>query len=869
MEGSLTNDAGIGLEYGVLFDKNRFRVRSESGGTLIVLYVVNANIERVGTDSDEKIVDSFINRGYVVVVIDYMGNEWAKFPVLDASVQAIRQRVTKGELFEGCEVFSKGVYSEILLVPSGYDVSYGEVYWELDKHGADGSIEKIVEIWNNDFRATRGNTLLLWTDADGKRKATQTAHDGTEPVWLDERGVPSESGSYIALKHTLATNIGDCVKRDGTPIDLKLYMHITFPTNPRKRVPVMCLACSSDDLCSTTGTLDRPHYNRFLFSGYAGVVFDYCYTPMARRDHYAYFDGYPMKGYVTGDNCTYSLKHYNDFADSAAMRYLRYLALSDDRYCFDIDAIGVFGNSKGGWTTHLGTKEPDFLPSRRIFPNHRGEARFENGNGQSAGVMSGAEEQPWQTYNGQSIFGGANLVYSSCGARWYAVTDNFAPLFVACNRRDESCFDVSNSMVNLGRIYSVPTMWTENPQGHTLTNGEDINYGVDAYQLLFDYCGYWLKNEAVKQAGVKVNAYEFPTSLTVRFSGVVEACEANKIIVLDENGQVIEGDLTACYGGVEWTFTPKTPTYSRVRVKIPEDLVGANGKRIANPGEVALDFGDGVVARLDECVVPEHYDRHYIAFEVKNDGSNRVTAYGKNGERIGSVNTHGKGWYRIEADSSLLSLEGVTLRCERACESVTEECELKLADGAVGTNSVIKDGKKAVLVTGFDTVKSFVNNEFYESFATAVNSGSIVKSEPLTSDDVGRRFKISFKVFDTDERYITAYLNHCSSREAGIADYSRVMLNERTRKGEWCEYTLDYIVYEPRYGEIGMQKKQLFINCFSRGCLEAPIYFADLRCTEILSEVEIGEVRLVYENGEKAAMIGCSDIECAKAPWTR
>ena len=37
------------------------------------------------------------------------------------------------------------------------------------------------------------------------------------------------------------------------------------------------------------------------------------------------------------------------------MRYLRYLTLTEpETYSFDIESIGVFGNSKGGWFTFLG-----------------------------------------------------------------------------------------------------------------------------------------------------------------------------------------------------------------------------------------------------------------------------------------------------------------------------------------------------------------------------------------------------------------------------------------------------------------------------------------------------------------------------------
>ena len=36
------------------------------------------------------------------------------------------------------------------------------------------------------------------------------------------------TGNYIKVKHTKANDINDCVKPDGSPIDLDLYMNIIY-----------------------------------------------------------------------------------------------------------------------------------------------------------------------------------------------------------------------------------------------------------------------------------------------------------------------------------------------------------------------------------------------------------------------------------------------------------------------------------------------------------------------------------------------------------------------------------------------------------------------------------------------------------------
>lgn len=871
----IENDGYIGIpvEYTVLFDSERFTLKKGYGGNPTMIYVLNANIERIGTISDEEIILGMLDRGFIVTVFDYLNEEKAAFPKLDLSVQGLRQRLMKGELYASVEGFGGGNYPETLVVPAGYDVSYGNVYWEFDKHGVDGILDKIVEIWNNDFRGTKGELLVKWTDKGGNRKATQCGHDGSEPVWLDASGSVCENGEYVKVKHTVAAKITDCAKPDGSPLDLKLYMHLIYPTKPAKKVPVMCLAGSSECLCSGSATPDRPHMNGFVFNGYAGVLFDFGYTPMARLDHYGYFDGYPKAGYITGDNGTYAMKHFNDFSDTAAMRFIRYLALSDEKFsCLDTDSIGVYGNSKGGWMTHLGEKDPDAMPSRRCLPGHHGETRFENGDTENRDGINGGEEQPWLTYNGEKIFGGAQLIYSGCGATHFAITKGHSPLFVACNRRDESCFGTSNSMVNLGRIYDIPTMWFEIPLGHTLVHDDDLLYGTDSYVAFFDFANYCLRRDAVKAIAARVNKYDFPASVTVLFSGSVGEEEAAKITVCDADGKAVKGKLTSCYGGVEWTFTPDVAIYGKGCVlSVPETLKGDNGKTIQSGFTYDIDFGEGEKSCICcELNVEPKCDRRYIAFEVENDGVNTVGAYTSDGKRIGSVNTSGKGWYRIDVtELGEIKGETLTLKAEKAAEEKCEELTLNVCGNAIGGQEITPDGKNAVAVNGFKTNTKFPTEEFYAYPAGAVNCSQIVKAEPLDESDLGRRFRISFKVYDTDSRYIGYGLNHCSNRPSSIADYHRSVYNEITVKGEWVEYSFDYTVYEPIFGEFGKQKKSFYINCMGKGVGDKPIYFADLKCEETVTDVVIGKKCVVYENGPKPLNLGESEIKCEKSPWSK
>ena len=439
------------------------------GGTPVILYVVNANVERIGTDSDVSIIQSMIDRGFVVAVLDYLNDDLAKSPDLDFSAQSLRSSLAAGKYFNDADVFASGTYADNLIVPAGYDVKFNDVFFELDKHGTDGTLERIVNVWNNDFRKYHKDKTVKWVHADGTRKATQNDFSGNAPVWYaDAEGktVDAENGTYTKVKWTLAEVVTDCVKADGSPIDFNLYIHTIYPTNPVHDVPVMTMFSSSGYLVNGSSTVTRPQMQGFLFDGYAGVLFDYAWIPMGRNDHYGYFDGSSGDSSVTGDNQSYATYTFNaSQVATAAMRYTRYLALSDhDTYRFDIDALGVFGISKAAWMTQLGApilRENLYTPAdgnsatveqlvndkinsfyqQLWLPDHHGESRYDNGITETyekdGMTVDGGALQPWAVYDGYEISSGAQMVYSSCGASIDYFCEGYSPQFITENLQDK------------------------------------------------------------------------------------------------------------------------------------------------------------------------------------------------------------------------------------------------------------------------------------------------------------------------------------------------------------------------------------------------------------------------------------------------
>lgn len=882
---------GIPVDIAVLYDKKFGDVKPEANGTPIVLYVLKTAIERIGTAEDDEIVASMLARGYVVMLLDYKGSEAALPPALDYSVQAIRRKVIEPVENDLLAIFGKSRFLETFVVPAGYDVELSNPYWAFDKHGADGILEKITEIWNNDFKGTLPERIVKWTDKNGTRKSTVTAFDGSEPFWCDKSGVPNENGEYIQLKYTLANDITDCVNKNGDPIDLNLYMHLIYPLRPKKPVPVMCLSSSTEHLANGSSSADRPHLNGFIFRGYAGVMFDYGYTPMARTDHYGYFDGYPKKGYVTGDNATYSMSFYNDKRIfTAAMRYIRYLALSNERFSFDVNSIGVYGNSKGSWMTFLGEKHPEKMTSKRILAGHHDETRYEAGNTETVGVIRGGEEQPWLKFGENEIKSGAELVYSSTGGLDESITADHCPMFISSNRRDSSCYSTSNAMYAACRNHNVPAMNVDVNLPHTIVYDNDLVFGVDAYKEFFDFCGYFLKSDAVKLVGVKPNLDTLPYSLFIRFSGSVDKEEVKKITLTSESGKNVSGEWQGRCGGVDWTFTPDMLEYSTsYTLRVPSNLVGGNGKNIERACE--YKFTSPKTTRIElssekneadawSITLPENNSagRSFIEFNVINDGYNRIALCDASGKEYAHANTSGAGKYRIDLSdvkdrlSDTLVLKEMRISGDNIVYSnnFDNANDLKFGTRAKCSLAQAPDGTNSIKIEGFDTVKEHPTEEFYIYPDVALINEYIVSKEPMTKADMGRSFTVSLKLYDTCSRYVKLGLSHATLMENSIIDPNRLINNVITKPGEWMNIDLNYTVYELMYSDYESIQKSFVLSCYGNGDIEAPLYLGEIKTTEKISNVDIGTVWFVNEEEPKDTFPeGKSDIICHKSPWQK
>ena len=412
-------------------DKTYTASAQGKSGSVVILYVMNTNTERIGKSGDADIVSSMLERGFYVIVADYAENPVIS-PDLDWSIQSIRTKILKGTIATP----GRGTDTSLdvalnYVVPAGYNITYGIPYFAYDLDGAAGTLERIVEIWNNDFKSVKRDSIVYWyDDAAGEHKATDP-YDPENPkhyragevdvaagrlgkdygIWFSSAegkdGItnaalaaldPEEAKAYryTYIGNTKARDIYDCTKADGSFIDLVLRMDIIYPTGNVTETPVMVAFSSGYTRASALTSEMRPQLTGFLFSGYTGVVSDYGLVPMSRNDHYGYFCGNSQQYSVSGDNYTYSLAVYNGLrSDTALLRTLRKLGTdgivfsSEDerervldgstslRYRFDTDAFGGYGNSKAGPIIRLGAADPTLLEEIRHLPGHIGESRYD------------------------------------------------------------------------------------------------------------------------------------------------------------------------------------------------------------------------------------------------------------------------------------------------------------------------------------------------------------------------------------------------------------------------------------------------------------------------------------------------------------
>ncbi len=684
------NTSHLPVNVHTYYDSNKTYTPNTIGvdGSVSILYVMNTNTERLGNKTDAELVQSFLDRGFFVIVLDYMDNPAACGTDLDWSVQDIRCQVIGGAPFAGGRGYTSGTYTDgklvgedpicakSYIVPSGYDIAYNIPYFSYDKHGVAGTFEIIVEIWNNDFKSVKRDFVVKWVNEDGTPKLdkteaiTEKAQNDTKNVdyatWFktaDKKGAISQSElekltpdqqkqyQYTYIGNTKATEVTDCVKMDGTMVDLNLYFDIIYPADYDGELPAM-IAMSSNYTRTASWTGEtRPYLNGPLFNGYVGIVSDYGLVPMCRNDHYGYFCGDSQLNSISGDNGTYSLSYYNGIhSDTALLRTIRKIAvdgLEVDGFGtitapINPEKIGAYGNSKAGVIVRLANPTPEKLAELRNAEGHVGETRLEaieggypyvdpyiEGGATTDSRINMPEIQPSLTYNnGEVIHSGLNFVFANCGGASNTLTEGSAPIFgvgTQAGQAEGSYYTYYATTANLARNLDIPFFGLVAPTiAHDLGYGLDRDYGIDILGAFNRYANYWLADDNAECIIIDVdttqdicvaadvaidNVYEIgeDSSIKLQFTGPIDESEIEKVKIISlSTGAELNGDWHGSYGDQQWKFIPydiKDATYYTVIV--PDNIVAKNGKPLNDGTSHTFRTASGVTEDAVSVTLPE------------------------------------------------------------------------------------------------------------------------------------------------------------------------------------------------------------------------------------------------------------------------
>ena len=918
-----TKDSWVGdMQYTVYFDRGEDDSRTVVPGynqTKIIVYTVNTGVERIGTHTNKSIIQSMIDRGYVVIVLDYLNPKNANSTALGTSGSQFVMDVQDGKYFDkttdiGKVVFARsGDYHERYLVPSGYDILPDNVFWEIDKHSTEGTLDKIVENWNSDFKTALPNKIVKWVREDGTRKTTVSV-DGVEAEWFSDAAgkVADANGQYTKVKYTVAETITDCVDPDGSPLEMNLYTTVTYPTSPKKEVPVIAKASSNGDLTKTQAGSYKPHFYSFIYDGYAVAAYDYLWVPMAQNPSFGYYDGSSGN---TGDHMNYGLMMYNDkLVNTAAMRFLRYLSANGgDTYNFDLDSFGVLGISKGGWFKFLGEKVVQSplvdgnyatldekeeainavisaFMSDRYYSTHYGETRYQVSAGAIEGdvytgeyVIEAGAKQPWLTYpDGSEIISGAQAIYAANGNQEDDVTEGHVPIFEISCLFDtyNAAYGSTNNVINIARSLDVELIYLEAPLGHAFAYGPDLNYGIDTFEVMMDFFAYYVKGDAVSVLYTEPRSDEREVALTdkitIKFVGTVTAEEISKVTVSSLNGTV-NGAWTSAYGGTEWTFDPDGLVGgTKYTVTVPKNLKGNNGV------EMGVEYTTTFVTEFDKSQKLDGEGDYYtftapalttgnafsFRFNVENDAINTAELYAVNGKGdttgalLGKVNVCGAGEYEIDVSDYVIANSGkeITLFLKQGREGEDQTVVNKALNaaipGEISKNTSYVTFATGVSVGGRKAMQTVVTkptvkgvSKYYLATTRAFN-WSNVTYDTITKEDIGRTYTFSIDVYDTISRTIQIRLKGMTSSSADVIDYDRSFYNFNTKAGEWTTFEFSYTVYEPTYGEVSLNMVQDFgVYLSTDGNKQSPVYFSNLKVTENLTDIESGGAYIAEKNG--------------------
>jgi len=261
-------------------------------GSPVIVYVKNHGEERIGQEPDAPILLHYLNQHYIVITIDFENDPRAVSPFFDKDLHELFKAIYANDETSLLGTRLTPRKYRCFFLPAGCRVATDLVFWELDKHGVNGTLEYIMDFYNEHIAGV----------VTGKEKVTSPDH---------------------------------LTDRQGRPFQYKLAMDIVYPSKAKKKVPlVFYLSTQVTRHPNVAPKTYRPHMMGFTMRGYAYAIVDHCYNPIRR--HFWFIPG------------EFSLDPWNGLAAyTAAIRFIR--AHASD-YNIDARYIGGMGHSKGEYS---------------------------------------------------------------------------------------------------------------------------------------------------------------------------------------------------------------------------------------------------------------------------------------------------------------------------------------------------------------------------------------------------------------------------------------------------------------------------------------------------------------------------------------
>lgn len=296
-------------------------------GAEVIVYLKNKAWPRIGQESDLSILRDYIQKKFIVITVDYGNDQLAVSPYFDNDLHELFKAVYG---FETASLLSNlqlvPMDFRCFFLPEGYRVATDLTYWEIDKHAVYGTMEFIMQSYNEDIISK---------------------YPGMNPV----------------------TSPKEMVDKKGKPFDFTVKMDIVYPSQPNKKLPV--IFCS--DMYGARNPNEEPskyipHFAGFTTRGYVYVLMGHCYNPCVT--HFFHF-------------AKFTLDHENGYACYTAG--MRFLHANAGKYAMDTTHIGGSGYSKGEYAItrlsdphHETRKEevrkfegfPDGTPEPQPWPGH-------------------------------------------------------------------------------------------------------------------------------------------------------------------------------------------------------------------------------------------------------------------------------------------------------------------------------------------------------------------------------------------------------------------------------------------------------------------------------------------------------------------